>query len=194
LNAESIGLAHGAPVDVGIEVGHGREHIEGVAAIRGQARVGGGGAVQIEAEILGQNFALEDVVEQALVARAHENHVVGQGIVTTPCAEVPNKEAHGVVRLLHLAVGPDGALGASQCGLVCPCGIGIGDHHVGLDALATLERDACSASRLDHNAIDLGREPQLATNSLEQADHGADNGTRAAHGRVHPKAALERCN
>ena len=76
----AVGLGHGLPVDVRAQVGHGREHVKGLAALGRHGRIGQGRHVQVEREIFGQSLALENVGQQALVALAENDVVVGQPV------------------------------------------------------------------------------------------------------------------
>mmetsp|Transcript_53793 Transcript_53793/g.126972 ORF Transcript_53793/g.126972 Transcript_53793/m.126972 type:complete len:228 (-) Transcript_53793:961-1644(-) len=127
----AVGLGAFAPVDAGIQVRHGGQHIEGVAAGRGQARVGGRGAVQVEAEVVGQVLLREDVVQQALVARAQRDGVVGHVGVLAPRAEVPDEQAHRVARLGDAPVRPVAPVASRQQALVGEGRIRVAHHHIG---------------------------------------------------------------
>ena len=52
------------------EMRHRRQHVERVAAGRRERRIGRGRPVQVEAEVVGEHLALEDVVQQLAIARA----------------------------------------------------------------------------------------------------------------------------
>ena len=98
LDHGSIGLGLLGPVRAAPQVRHGRQHVERVAARRRERGVAGRRAVQVQAEILGQHVLVEDVVEQSLVARAHD-HVVVQDVVEAAVrAEVPDDESHRMTR------------------------------------------------------------------------------------------------
>ena len=47
----AIGFGLGGPVDVGAQVRHRREHVEGLAAVGRHARIGHGRHVQVEREV-----------------------------------------------------------------------------------------------------------------------------------------------
>ena len=65
-----------APVGAAAQMRHRRQHVERVAAGRRQRRIGRGRPVQVEAEVLGQHLAVEDVGQQLAIARPEQDRVV----------------------------------------------------------------------------------------------------------------------
>ena len=196
-NGVAVPRALGRPVGAAVQMRYGAEGIEGVAARRCHARFGGRGAVQVQAEVLGQVVALEDVVQQFLVAWPHQDHVVGHVFIALVGAEVPDKHAHRITPLVHFLVGPVAAVLRCDELAVRPHGVGVGHHHVGRDALAIGQQhtgDLATALGRGHtfDAGHFGIHAHRATQALDQAHHALDDLAWAAHGPVHAKAALQR--
>ena len=64
-----------------LEVRDGGEDVEGVVSVGRHGCIGGGGTVEVEAEVVGDDAALEDVVEEPAVAGAEEDGVMGDVFV-----------------------------------------------------------------------------------------------------------------
>ncbi len=73
-----VRLGEGAPILAAGQVRHRGQHVEGVATRRREARIRGGRPVQVEARILGQDLAVEDVREQPAIARARAGSCGGR--------------------------------------------------------------------------------------------------------------------
>ena len=67
-NGQAVSLGLAWPVGATVQMGHRREHIKGVATLRCQTWIGGGRAVKVQAKVTREVMALEDVVQQFLVA------------------------------------------------------------------------------------------------------------------------------
>ena len=82
------------PIDRALQVGHGAQHIEAVAAGWREAGVGGRGSVQVEGKILRQNLVVKDVGQQLAIPLAEPDGVVRDVRVLTGRAEVQDEQAH----------------------------------------------------------------------------------------------------
>ena len=141
---------------------------------------------------------MEDVVEQALVARAQHHRVVRHIVEAAVGAEVPDEQAHRVALARDAAVGPVAAVLRLDKMTIGPRGVGVGDHHVGGDALAAGQLHAggggLAVAGLDHDAPHLAVQPHRHIAPFQQADHRAHQRAGAAHRPVHTPLALERMN
>ncbi len=171
---------------------HGRQRVKRVVSGGCHGCVARRGAVQVEAEIVGQLVAAEDVFQQFLVARAEQHHVVRHIGVLAAGAEVPDEEAHGVSAVLDLAVGPVAAVFRLDQVAVGPGGVGVRHHDVGRDALTTGQRDAGGHALVHFDALHLGTATQHPALPLQQAHQALHQLARATHGPVHAVLALQR--
>ena len=100
-------LADHVPVGAALEMRHGREHVERrripAGASDGSVAVG---AMQVEAEVVGEHLLPEDVVEEPAIARPEQDGVVRDVLVAALRAEVPDEEPHRVAHALDARVGP----------------------------------------------------------------------------------------
>ncbi len=117
---------------------------------------------------------------------------MGNVVIHTACAEVPDEEAHRVLRAGELAVGPDAPPLAGHGTLVCPGGIGVRHHEIGLDGLPRLQPHPRDTAVVAENFLNVGVVSNRAALALEQAHEARHNGPGAAHGRVHAELPLER--
>ena len=83
-------------------MGHGREHIERLAAGRRQARVGHGRLVQIEAEVRRELRPMKDLAQHLPVARAEQDRVVRSPWIAPAGSEVDHEQRHRPVHALQL--------------------------------------------------------------------------------------------
>ena len=105
--ARAIGFGLRRPVGPAAEMRHRRQHVERVATRRRQRRVGRGGAMEIEAEIVGQHLAFEDVASAARGSAARARWCgAGRRRICALGAEIPDEQAHRVARALDPPVGP----------------------------------------------------------------------------------------
>ena len=58
--------------------------------------------MEVEAEVVRQFVSFEDVIEQALVARAKQNRVVSHVIVSDVRPKIQNKQGHRPVHFFQL--------------------------------------------------------------------------------------------
>ena len=96
----AIFFGRDAPVDAALQMRNRRQHVEGIAALGRQRRIGGGRAMQVQAEIVGQYLAFEDVGEQFPVARPQQDGVMRHVGIFASRAEIPDEQAHGISRAL----------------------------------------------------------------------------------------------
>ena len=136
-------------------------------------------------------MALEDVVQQAAVARAQQDGVVGHVRVLAAGAEVPDEQAHRVARLVQAAVGPAMAVLAGQQVAVGPGRIGVGHHHVRGQAAAVGQANAAGGPVLDQDLAHALAAAHLTALPFDQAHQAADQAAGAAHREVHAELPLE---
>jgi hypothetical protein len=105
--------------------------------------------MQIQAEIVGQNLAFEDIGQQFLVARPEQDGVMRHVGIFAARAEIPDEQAHRIARALDAFVGPARARLGRQQMPVGPGRIGVGDHDVGGDGLAGRQPHAAAAPSFD---------------------------------------------
>ena len=173
-------------------MGHGRQHIKGVAARRCQRRVGGCGAVQIQAEVFCQLVFFEDVLQQTLVARAEHHHVVRHLGVLLGSAEIPDEQSHRVMALGNFAVGPHPAMFRGHQVFVGPSGVAVAHHNVGRYKLAAVQFDPAGAALFNANAHDWRVAAQRHAALFQQTHQAFDDGACATHGRVNAPSAFKR--
>ena len=104
-DAVGVGLLLRLPVDLGVaQVGDRRQHVEGLAA-RAGASAGSVtvGACRYRLKSRGQRGAVEDLLQQRLVARAEQHGVVGEARVLAVGAEVDDEQRHRPVHALEPA-------------------------------------------------------------------------------------------
>ena len=109
---------------------YGCEDVGGAAPFRGEARVGHGWNVQVQTEILGQFVALENLVEQSLVARSEQDGVVSHILVSDVGPEIEDKQRHGPVHFFEFLCSFLSRFGRGVQVLVRVVHICVGDHHV----------------------------------------------------------------
>src|SRR5690242_15391186 len=110
--------------------------------------------MEIEAEILGEDLLLEDVVEQAAIARAEEDRVMRDLGVTTSRSEVPDEEPHRVAHLLDASIRPFPAHRGIQQVAIRPRGVGVRHDDVRRERLTGRETNADRAPSVDEDPID----------------------------------------
>ena len=138
LDSLAIALGLDAPILAAQEIGHGRKHIEGVASGRRDGGVGRGRAMQIEAEIIGQRLALEQILQQFAIAGTHQDGVVADVIIMAIDAEIPDEQAHGIFGPVELGVGPAPARARGNEMAIGPGRIGVRNDDVGGEFFAAL--------------------------------------------------------
>ena len=126
-NGVGVEVLHRVPVDVAAEIRHGREDIEAFAAGRRERGIGARRRVEIEREIVGEDFLLEDVLEQFLVALGEDDGVVRQLGVGAVGAEIDEEEAHRVAHPFEPRIGPFFARRGRHGFLVEIGHVGVGD-------------------------------------------------------------------
>ena len=167
LDRQPIRLGLRFPVHVPLQVGNGRQHVEGVHALGGQVRIGCRRAMQIQAEVLGQ-APTEDVVQQTPVAWTEKDRVMGHIRVLPLSSEVPHEQAHRVTGLLQLAVGPAAAGRVRHEVPVRPRGVGVRDDDVGRDHLPIPQSYSGRLAVLHQDLGHVGVDAKLATQSFDQ--------------------------
>ena len=130
------------PVNRVLEIRDGGEDIECIVTFGCHGGIGGGRAMQVEAEVFGKNAALEDVVEEFAVARAEEDGVMGDFLVAAVGGEVENEEAHGIVAAGEFGIGPLAAVRRRNEVTVNRGRVGIGYDEVRIEGFAAGEADA----------------------------------------------------
>ena len=179
------------PIGAAVKMGHGCQHIKRIASSGGHVQVGGCGAVQIQTKIIGQVVLVEDVFQQSLVSWAQQHHVVGHIVESFVGAKVPNKQTHGISATFNLGVGPYLSVLRLNKVFVGPCGVGIGDHHLGMNAFTCHKRHPTGLAILDIDALNLRVGPDTPAHVLNQTYHAADQSARTTHGPVHTVASLK---
>ncbi len=170
---------------------HRGEDVEAVAAFGCKRWIGCRGPVEVEAEVLGEVFPLEDVVQQSLVARPHEDGVVADLRIAPAGAEIPDEQAHGIARGGKTPVAPAFARFRLQQLAVGRRRIGIGHDDVGCDGLTTGQPQARGAAILAEDFADLGLIAECSALPCDESGKAPDDGACAAHGPVHAEAPFE---
>ncbi len=123
-------------------MGDGRKNVEAFVAFGGQGRVGAGGSVEIEGEVLGEDAVFENVFQKAFVPGSEPDGVVGKVGVGAVGAEIDEKKGHAVAHRIQFPVGP---FVSGSCGdffLIEVRHVCIGDDHVGAQRFARTETDS----------------------------------------------------
>ena len=83
------------PIYIGIQVRYGCQHVKGIAALGCERGICFGRSMQVETEIFRQYLALEDVIQQSLVARSKNDGVVRNVGILPARAEIPDEQSVG---------------------------------------------------------------------------------------------------
>jgi hypothetical protein len=181
----------GVPIDRVLEIGNGGEDVEGVLSVGRHGRVGGGGAVKVEAEVVGHDAAFEDVIEEFAVAGAEEDGVVGDVLVAAVGREEKDEEAHGVLAGGEFPIGPLAAVDGGDEVTVDGGWVGVGHNEVGVDFFAPGEADAGRTPVADEDLLHRGSMAELHAVALPEGEQGVDQGTGAAAGEPDAPLAFE---
>ncbi len=186
-----IRLRRRLPVGVASQVRHRRQNVERIAARGSQGRIGRRRPVQIEAEILRQHLAFEDVAQQLAVTRTKDDCVVGDIFVAPVGAEIPQEQTHRVSRPLQPPISPAAARAGRQKLAIRPRGVGVRHNDVSPNCLARFQPHAGGASPAHRDVLDLRAVTDRAALTLDQTDQAADNFAGTAHGEMYAPAPLE---
>ena len=181
----------GPPVDIRALVRHGREHIKAVMPFGREAGIGGRRPVQIKRKIIGQTPPVEDIIQQALIARPEPDGVMRDLVIFAIRAEKQHIQPHRQLAVVALeARGERQGLSRQQ--------MAIEVHRV------PVEHDMVSAEHLaivQPNALDPApgrRQPgdgdarlDADTLAAQQALQRPHQGTRAAHRKKDPVGAFQ---
>ena len=85
------------PIDRTLQVGHGAQHVETVAARRREAGIGRRGTVQVERKIFRQDLVVEDVGQQLAISLAEPDRVVRDVRILARGAEIQHEQAHRIL-------------------------------------------------------------------------------------------------
>ena len=157
-------------------------------------RIGRGGAVQVEAEVVGEDAALENVVEESAVARSEEDGVMGDVLVAAVGGKEEDEEAHAVFAAGEFLVGPDAAVFGGDELAVDGRRIGIGHDDFGFERFAVGEADAGGAPFADEDFLDRGAGPELHAVTASEIEQCIDQRTGAAAGKPDAPFAFEIVN
>ena len=174
-------------------MGHRGQHIPAVVSRRCQRRIGGGGTVQVEREVVRQNLLLEDVLQQRLVARAHDDLMVRYVLVLLIGAEIDHEERHGEAHPLHLGVAHGGACLGRQQRAIGLRHVPVAHHRVGLERFAVYQLHAgcAAAGRVDRDLLDFALEANRAAKILERLHEPPHECPSATHGEQHAPLLLQ---
>jgi hypothetical protein len=118
--------------------------------------------VQVEAEIISQVVALENVFQQALVTWPKQHHVVRHIFVPLVGTKVPNEQTHRIFAGLNFGIAPDLAVFGVDQVLVSLGGIGITDNNICRQCLTIGHRHARGATIGYFDASDFSASAQTA--------------------------------
>ena len=190
----TIRPARRAPVGVAAKVWHRREHVEAVAARWRERRIGCRGAVQVQRVIGREHLAREDVVQQRLVPRAHEDLMMRGIAVRAVRAEVHHEERHRVLHPREPAIGVLPANGARNKVHVRTRDVAVAHDRIRRQRLAVREPYAgrTSGSRVDHDLFGRAIEPDFAAQLLEEPAECSNQRAGAPHCEPHTPALFQR--
>ena len=179
------------PIDGVLKIGDWGEDVEGVLSVGCHGRIGGGGTVEVETEVVGDDAALEDVIEESAVAGAEEDGVVGDVFVAAVGGEKEDEEAHGVFAGGEFSIGPLAAVDGGDELAVDGGWVGVGHDEVGFDLFAPGEADAGGMPVANEDFFDGGAMAELHAVALAEGEEGVDEGTGAAAGEPDAPLAFE---
>ena len=182
------------PVRVPAEMRHGRQDVEAVAPGRREGWVRRGGTVQVEREIARQGLPGEDVVQQCLVPRPHQDLVVRHVVITTVGSEIDDEQGHRVAQAFESAIRVLASHRPRDEVHVRVRDVPVAHHGIGSQHLSPGQPHAGRAprARVDDDLLHPGRQMQCSAELLEQADQGSHDRTRATHGEPDAPLLLER--
>ena len=162
-------------------MGNRHQRVEGGAALRRHRRIGDGGVVQIDREILRQHAVIVDVLQQPVIARAEQDHVVRNARPAAFDAEMHDEQRRRIFLLRQLLGRLLPARGLAQQILVAVHDVRIARHRIGIAMPAALGGHArrAVAHRLD--MLDRIAQPHGAADPLEMRGHPGDQPVGAAH-------------
>jgi hypothetical protein len=170
----------GGPVGAPVEVRHGDQGVQRLAARRRQRRVGARGGVEVERQLARHGAALEQVAEHAGIVRRHLDRVVAQLGILPVQAEVQQVAAHGELEPVQRRVGPAAARLGGHQPAVGSQHVGVAHHHVRRPGASIFGRHASGAAGFDQDAPGARAVLQLPTDALEDARQRLDQRVHAA--------------
>ena len=173
------------------QVRNGRKDVKAFVTLGGQGRIGPGGGVEVEGEILGKDAIFENVVQETFVAGTKPDRVVGQIGIGAVGAEIDQEEGHAVVHFFQFFVGPFVASFLGNFFAVKIGDVGIGDDDLGAERFAGAEADAGGGAIFEKEFVHGGVQPDFSSEILEKFDEGLDEGPGSAHGKVNAPFALQ---
>ena len=96
------GLGVSGPINIGIEVRHGRQRVKRIAALWCERGVCLCRSMEVQTKVFGQHLALEDIIQQAAYTWPQNHGVVGYVGVLALGAEVPDEQPIGIMRAVNL--------------------------------------------------------------------------------------------
>ncbi len=98
--------------------------------------------MEIEREVLRKDAIFENVIQEAFVAGAKPDGVVGEVGVGAVRAEIDKKKGHAVTHRIEFAVGPFMSCGCGNFFLIEVCDVCVRYNHVGAKRFARAEPDS----------------------------------------------------
>ena len=179
----AVGLRGGLPVGGTPKVRHRRQDVERIASGRRERRIGGGRSVEVQREVLRKHLALEDILEEAAVARAEQDLVMRDVVVGPVGAEVDHEERHRIVEPFEVPVRVLRAHGRADEAHVGVRHVAVGHHDVRRQHLGAVQPNARGPpARRVHDDLARGcRQAERAAQLLEQLHQRAHQCPHAAH-------------
>ena len=180
---------HFLPVDGQLaHVGDGDQRVESAHAFGRHRRVGDGRMVQVDRKVLWQHAMIVDVVEQAFVAWAEQDHVVRDARPAALDAEMHHEQGGAEALARQAARIIRAALGAGQQVLVAVHDVGIAGDGIEPFAPARMRFDLgrllAQRVHMDHRVV----QPHRAAKPFEMAHHARDqpvgSATRPPHAAI----------
>jgi hypothetical protein len=147
--------------------------------------------MEIEREVLREDTIFENVIEQAFVAGAEPDSVVGKIGVSAVSSKVDEEKGHAVAHGVQFSIGPFMSCGCGDFFLIEICDVRIGYNYVRPKGFARAEPDSCRRPVFDEKFVHGRVEAKLSTQILQEFDESLDKGARASHGKVNPPFALQ---
>ena len=105
--------------------------------------------MEIEREVLRKDAIFENVIQEAFVAGAKPDGVVGEVGVGAVRAEIDKKKGHAVTHRIEFAVGPFMSCGCGNFFLIEVCDVCVRYNHVGAKRFARAKPNSCRSTIFD---------------------------------------------
>ena len=110
--------------------------------------------MEIQREILRKDAIFENVIQEAFVAGAKPDGVVGEIGVGAVRSKIDKKKGHAVTHRIEFAVSPFMSCSCGNFFLIEVCDVRVRDDHVGTKRFARSEPNSCRRTVFDEELVD----------------------------------------